>query len=105
MTDFWKVIALRQIARILRPGGTLRLRDLVFDTAPDQVEDTVDAWMRRAVEDPLRGYTAEEFAEHVRSEFSTFAWLLEPMLERAGFEIVEREIRASVYAAYTCSRL
>lgn len=102
LPDFWKVLALRQIARILRPGGTLRLRDLVFDIAPDQVEEAIAAWMSRAVEDPAQGYTATEFAEHVRSEFSTFTWLLEPMLERAGFEIVEQEVRASVYGAYTC---
>jgi hypothetical protein len=28
-----------------------------------------------------------EFEEHVRDEHSTFSWLLEPMLHRAGFEI------------------
>jgi SAM-dependent methyltransferase len=102
LPDFWKVVALRNVARILRPGGILRLRDLVFDVAPEQIEATVEAWMARAVDDPARGYTAEEFAEHVRSEHSTFTWLLEPMLRRTGFEILDHEVRGSVYAAYTC---
>ncbi len=58
---------------------------------------------------PARGHPqalpfSEELAEHLRSEFSTFTWLLEPMLERTGFEIVEREVRASIYATYTCRR-
>lgn len=104
LPDFWKVVALRRVAALLRSGGVLRLRDLVVDAAPDQVEATIEGWMARAVDDPARGYTAEEFAEHLRSEFSTFTWLLEPMLERTGFEIVEREVRASIYATYTCRR-
>lgn len=104
LPDLWKVVALRRVAALLRPGGVLRLRDLVIDAAPDQVEATIEAWMARAVEDPARGYTAQEFAEHLRSEFSTFTWLLEPMLEHTGFEIVEREVKASIYAAYTCRR-
>lgn len=102
LPDFWKVVALREIARLLRPGGILRLRDLVFDMAPTRLDDTVQAWMAGAVDDPVRGYTAEEFAEHLRAEHSTFTWLLEPMLSRAGFEIVDQEVSGSVYAAYTC---
>ncbi len=104
LPDFWKVVALREIHRLLRPGGVLRLRDLVFDLAPDRIETAIDAWMANAVADPARGYTAAEFAEHVRAEHSTFTWLLEPMLQRTGFQIVDREVRGSVYAAYTCRR-
>ncbi len=104
LPDFWKVVALREIQRLLRPGGVLRLRDLVFDLAPDHIEPAIEAWMANAVADPARGYTAAEFAEHVRAEHSTFTWLLEPMLQRTGFQILDREIRGSVYAAYTCRR-
>lgn len=102
LPDFWKVLALRKVAMMLRPGGVFRLRDLIFDVEPDEVTNTVDGWMNFGADDPATGYTAHEFAEHVRTEFSTFSWLLEPMLEHAGFEIVEREIRGSIYAAYTC---
>ncbi|MEZ5411202.1 MAG: class I SAM-dependent methyltransferase [Acidimicrobiales bacterium] len=104
LPDFWKVVALQRVATLLRPGGVLRLRDLVMDAAPAEVNTTVEAWMARAVDDPARGYTAAEFAEHLRLEFTTFTWLLEPMLERTGFEIVDREVRASIYADYTCRR-
>ncbi len=102
--DFWKVIALRRIAGWLRPGGFLVLRDLVYDIAPDEIEGVFERWFERAVDDPARGYTADDFAEHIRSEHSTFTWLLDPMLERIGFTIVDREVRADVYAAYTCRR-
>ena len=74
----------------------------MFDVPPDNVEATVDRWISAAVDDPTSSYTAPDFAEHLRTGFSTFAWLLEPMLHQAGFDIIDREVRNSVYAAYTC---
>jgi hypothetical protein len=39
----------------------------------------------------------------VRDESSTFTWLLEPMLARAGFEIAATDYgRAGAYAGYIC---
>jgi hypothetical protein len=38
-------------------------------------------------------------------EHSTYSWLLEPMLERVGFEIAEREVSPSrTFAACVCLR-
>jgi hypothetical protein len=34
-------------------------------------------------------WSRAELEEHVRDEHSTFTWLLEPMIRRAGFEIEE----------------
>jgi SAM-dependent methyltransferase len=105
LPDFWKAIALQRIARLLRPGGVLRLRDLVYSFEPHEAGDAVTAWLAAAPVDPARGWTAAELAEHVREEHSTFTWLLEPMLERAGFEIRDRWLSpARTYAAYTCVR-
>ncbi len=104
LPDLWKVVALDRIAGWLRPGGVLLLRDLVVDVEPDRMTVVAEQWMGAAADDPATGYTADEFAEHLRNEYSTFTWLLEPMLERAGFEIVEREVRASIYARYVCRR-
>jgi len=105
LPDFWKVIALRRVADVLRPGGVLRLHDLTFDLEPDDVDAALDEWVGLGADDPARGYTGAEFAEHLREEFSTFTWLLEPMLEHTGFEILDRESRRSTYGAYTCRRL
>lgn len=102
LPDFWKVVALDRIAGMLRPGGVLLLRDLIFDCRPSGVREVVDRWFAGAVDDPARGYTREDFAEHLRTEFSTFRWLLEPMLTAAGFEILDIDFRLSVYGAYTC---
>ena len=102
LPDFWKALALERIRHILRPGGVLKLRDLVYACEADEVEDVVSAWLEDAAERPEDGWTREEREQHVRDEFSTFNWLLESMLERAGFEIERAEFRARIYADYVC---
>ncbi len=102
--DFWKAIALQRLFSMLRPGGILRVRDLVFDFEPGDVDSSIEAWLSGAVTDPTVGFTAEELATHVRTEFSTYSWLFEPMLERVGFTILDRHYGRSAYGSYTCMR-
>jgi ubiquinone/menaquinone biosynthesis C-methylase UbiE len=102
LPDFWKSLALERIAAILRPGGYLRLRDLIFDFQPHEAADMIKRWFEGALDDPARGYTRDDFAEHIRTEHSTYRWLLEPMLAATGFDIVDVEFRKQVYGAYTC---
>jgi SAM-dependent methyltransferase len=106
LPDFWKAIALERIARLLRPGGVLRLRDLVYSFEPREADAAIASWLATAPENPAEGWTAAELAEHVREEHSTFTWLLEPMLERVGFEIRDTWLSPNrIFAAYTCVRL
>jgi SAM-dependent methyltransferase len=100
--DFWKGIALHRIAGMLRPGGVLRLRDLIFDFQPAEAGAVFGGWFAGAAADPADGYTAADYAEHIRTEFSTYRWLLEPMLAAAGFDIVRVSFERRLYGAYTC---
>jgi ubiquinone/menaquinone biosynthesis C-methylase UbiE len=102
LPDFWKVMALHRIAAMLRPRGVLRLRDLIFDFQPADADDLLERWLASAADDPARGYTRGDLAEHIRTEHSTLRWLFEPMLAAAGFEILSVDFRQSVYGAYTC---
>jgi SAM-dependent methyltransferase len=102
LPDFWKAIALERIAGFLQPGGILFLRDIVFSFEPREAVSAVEAWLAGAAESPTRGWTRPELEEHMREEHSTFSWLLEPMLARAGFEIRDVSYRGAVYAAYVC---
>ncbi len=104
LPDFWKALALDRIARMLRPGGVLRLRDLIYDFSPAEADRVFRRWFDYAADDPAAGYTAEDYAEHVRTEFSTFRWLLEPILAATGFEIVTVKFDGRLYGAYTCIR-
>jgi len=102
LPDFWKAVALDRIARMMRPGGVLRLRDLIYDFRPAEAARVFSGWFDHAASDPASGYTSGDYAEHIRTEFSTFRWLLEPMLEAAGFEILSAEFTGRLYGAYTC---
>ncbi len=103
LPDFWKVVALTRIADMLRPGGVLRLHDLVFDCQPDEIGPYVGEWLNGAAARPEDGWTRPEFETHLREEYSTFSWLLGPMLERSGFTIASVTQRPGrPYAAYTC---
>jgi SAM-dependent methyltransferase len=106
LPDFWKAIALRRMAGMLRRGGVLLLRDLVFAFEPDQADTFIDTWLETgAGRRPKDGWTHEEYEAHLRDEFSTFSWLLEPMLERAGFDIEQADYGPlRVYAAYWCTK-
>ncbi|MGD0603280.1 MAG: class I SAM-dependent methyltransferase [Streptosporangiaceae bacterium] len=102
LPDFWKALALNRIARMLRPGGVLRLRDLIYDFGPAEAEAVFTGWLGHAAADPADGYSSQDYAEHIRTEFSTFRWLLEPMLAAAGFEIITVDFERRLYGAYTC---
>jgi ubiquinone/menaquinone biosynthesis C-methylase UbiE len=89
LPDFWKALALLRLHRILRPGGALRLWDVVYSFDPVEAEDRLEAWCAGGGVDAEQGWSRAELEEHVRDESSTFSWLLEPMLERSGFRIEE----------------
>jgi ubiquinone/menaquinone biosynthesis C-methylase UbiE len=104
LPDFWKAVALDRIGTMLRPGGVLRLHDLIYDFQPSEADTVFQRWLENAAEDPARGYTSADFTEHIRTEHSTFRWLLEPMLAATGFEILTADFSGSVYGAYTCRK-
>jgi ubiquinone/menaquinone biosynthesis C-methylase UbiE len=100
--DFWKAVALQRIAGMLRPGGVLRIRDLVYDFAPGEADAVFADWFAGAAADPAAGYTAADYSEHIRTEHSTFRWLLEPIITASGFTITDVSYQGKLYGAYTC---
>lgn len=102
LPDFWKTQALVRIAAMLRPGGVLLVRDLIYDFAPDEARQVFEQWFAGASTDPAAGYTADDYVEHIQTEHSTYRWLFEPMLEACGFEIVDVAYEGRVFGAYTC---
>jgi len=89
LPDFWKAVALARLHRIIRPGGVLRLWDVVYSFEPAETDDRIEAWCATGGADVGSAWSRAELEEHVRDEHSTFTWLLEPMIERAGFGIEE----------------
>jgi SAM-dependent methyltransferase len=106
LPDFWKALALERIAAILRIGGVFYLRDLIFSCEPSETPHIIETWLANASEHSEQGWTRPELETHLREEYSTFSWLLGPMLERAGFVIQQmHHYDSHVYSTYTCVRM
>lgn len=104
LPDFWKARALVRMAEMLEPGGILRLSDVVYGFEPTEAEAWLEDWMSRMASDDVEGgWTRAELEEHVRDEHSTFTWLLEPMIEQAGFAIEQADYSDDrIFAHYRC---
>ena len=89
LPDFWKAVALDRARRILRPGGLLRLWDVVYNFSPHEIEDRIESWCALYDDASDGEWTRSDVEEHVRDEYSTFSWILEPMIERCGFTVIE----------------
>jgi ubiquinone/menaquinone biosynthesis C-methylase UbiE len=101
LPDFWKAVALDRLRRLLRPGGVLRLWDVVYDFSPAEAEERLEAWCATGGDAVDGEWSRAELEEHVRDEHSTFSWILEPMMRRAGFEIADAEHSADgIFAKY-----
>jgi SAM-dependent methyltransferase len=101
LPDFWKGLALQRVAELLPSGGVLRLHDLVYCCEPQAAGAAIEAWLANARTRPEEGWTRPELETHIRTEYSTYNWLLEPLLEHTGFDIRDANYRRT-YAAYTC---
>ncbi len=104
LPDFWKGVALARMHRVLRPGGVLRLWDVVYNFEPHDAEARIEAWCATgsdsATFEPLEdGWARWELEEHVRDEHSTYTWVLEAMFERTGFAIEQAEYAADAMTA------
>jgi putative AdoMet-dependent methyltransferase len=108
LPDLWKGVALRRINGAMRTGGRLHVRDVIV--RPDHPLDDIEAFVRgqaasgAAVRDG--GFLKADAEGHFREEFSTYDWVMEGLLERAGFAIERKEVEEnSVIVSYVCRKL
>ena len=100
LPDFWKMTAFLRIAAMLKPKGVLYLRDVIFSFPPANYTGSINEWIRQVAKPEGEGWTVRDFEMHVRDEHSTYGWIIEGMLTRAGFEIVEANYNTPTYAEY-----
>jgi ubiquinone/menaquinone biosynthesis C-methylase UbiE len=107
LPDFWKAVALARMAAMTAPGGALRLWDVVFGFDVGEAPAALERWFASAPDTGVDAdWTRAELEEHVRDEHSTFTWLLEPMIEHAGFTIESaRYSDDQIFARYLCRRV
>lgn len=101
LPDYWKAVALERMREMLRPGGKLFLRDVVLadDGACEHIQRFIDR------QDAIGGADLREDAEgHFREEFSTYTWIMDGLLQRAGFAIESQRLDEGLLATYLCRR-
>ncbi|MBD2430218.1 MULTISPECIES: class I SAM-dependent methyltransferase [Fischerella] len=102
LPDFWKMVALMRMAAMLKLGGVFYLRDVIFSFLASEYQTSINHWIEHSAKPEGEGWTVKDFEMHVREEYSTFAWIIEGMLTRAGFEIKEVSYPTSTVAEYVC---
>ena len=104
--DFWKGVALARLFSALKPGGLLRLWDVVYNFEPIEAEARLEAWCATGGPNSDNGaWSRADYEEHVRDEHSTYTWILEALAQRAGFIVEQAEYSANrIYAKYVLRR-
>ncbi len=97
LPDLWKATALRNIHRALKPGGQFLLGDVVFSSKGSDLAMQFDAFVN-AMPEPVRNGAIG----HVAREYSTFDWIMEGLLTRAGFRIERTEKSKAPLIQYLC---
>lgn len=101
LPDFWKGIALQRLNRMLKPGGRLYLSDVIIEAG--NVHVNIERFIEKL--EKIGGSDIRKDMEtHFRSEFSTYDWILEGLLERAKFEIISRVLQDGVVGRYVCRK-
>lgn len=102
LPDFWKALALARIYRALKPGGRLYLKDVVFSCLPAEIPTAVERWARWMMTNT--GYSRDDVAVHVREEHSTLSWIMEGLIEEAGFQLASAHHEREVYGEYLAEK-
>lgn len=104
LPDFWKMIALKRVNSFLKKNGRFYLRDVVFSIDLDKYDKSLD-WVIEDVGKKSGEEMAKSFTRHIRQEYSTYDWIMEEMLYRAGFDIISAEYLDDFIAVYTCEKI
>ncbi len=103
LPDFWKMIALMNISSIMRPGGKFYLRDIVYSLKLEKYAASINHAISH-VKETAGDDMGKSFENHVRKEHSTFDWIMEEMLYRAGFFIESADYLDDFMTVYVCTK-
>jgi ubiquinone/menaquinone biosynthesis C-methylase UbiE len=101
LPDFWKLIALQRISSILSTGGRFYLKDIVFSSETRDFDSFISKLLQ-SIPDEVKDEMTREYMLHIKEEFSTFDWVIEGLIEKAGFRIEEAIYENGFLATYLC---
>jgi ubiquinone/menaquinone biosynthesis C-methylase UbiE len=101
LPDLWKGIALARMRTVLKPDGQLYIHDVILEQ--DNATEVIKAFINK--QSVAGGDFLKRDAEgHFQQEHSTYDWILDELLARAGFRIVSKTIYEGVIGKYHCLR-
>ncbi|HAR64344.1 MAG TPA: class I SAM-dependent methyltransferase [Candidatus Margulisbacteria bacterium] len=104
LPDFWKQIALINMNKMLKLGGILYIFDIVFHFEPTEYKNKINDWVT-GFEIKAGKEFRTEVETHIRDEFSTFNWVMEGMLKKAGFIIEKSRTSDGFITEYFCKKV
>lgn len=104
LPDFWKTIAVRNMYNLLKEGGKLFIKDVVY---PSNIENYTPFFnaIVEGIESSAGADFTKEIVDHIKKEYSTLDWILEEMLKKAGFSILETNVENGFIYTYLCEKL
>jgi putative AdoMet-dependent methyltransferase len=101
LPDFWKGIALKRINNMLKPGGQFYIHDVIMEegNAIDNIQVLID---KLAVAGGKR--LQDDTERHFKDEYSTYDWVMEELLIRAGFRVKSKHMDGGVLGTYICTK-
>jgi len=102
LPDFWKGVALNRMYHMLKPGGQLYIHDAILEEhhAIENITDLIEK-LAAAGGDFLK----QDTEGHFREEYSTYDWIMDGLLSRAGFAIKSKNMQDGVIGTYYCTKL
>lgn len=99
LPDLWKGFALSRMHAMLRPGGRLFIRDVIVE--PGHALDNMQAMVDKLAASGGEAL-GKDMETHFQSEYSTYDWVMDGLLERAGFAIRSKTVQDGVIGTYVC---
>lgn len=87
LNDVWKAEAVHRIFQSVKPGGIFLLVDVIFDCEGGEL----DAYLQKFIPETMNPEMKQALFGHIRTECSTFRWMMEDILRRAGWNILHCE--------------
>lgn len=101
LPDYWKGIALHRMIRMLKKGGMMYIKDVVIseENSLQNIQNFISS------QEKLGGDFLKDDAEtHFREEFSTYDWVLDGLITKAGFTITSKKTEIGLIAEYFCKK-
>jgi putative AdoMet-dependent methyltransferase len=104
LPDFWKQLALWKMNEMIKMGGILYISDIVFTLQASDFKEKIDSWISGFEKIAGKEFKAE-VETHIRDEHSTFKWILDEMIQSAGFKIEKYRSNDGFMIEYLCIKI